>query len=450
MNHYTLRAQLDLLRTREISPLELMEAHWAEIEARNPEVNAFTQLYAEEARATARQQTEAPETGALAGLTLTIKDCFDIAGKPTYCGSKLRADHRASRDSAAVQRLKAAGAIIVGKTSTPEFLANYESDNHLIGRTNNPLDLTLTPGGSSGGESAAIAAFMSAGGVGSDGGGSIRWPAHCCGIAGLKPTPGRVSAAGHYPAIANPGGMMGVAGPMARTVADVRLLFETLRGYDSDDPYSVPFIPEPVGSLAGIRIGVWPQFYQTPVQAACAQSVAQAAQRLSGVDGLEVEEFQPRGLERAPNLWSFLFTELPAPFTREYIDGRRDQTHWTGTEFLDQIANRPAPTGRQVVEVLAARDSMRASLLRQMQETPVILHPAAGMTAFPHRVRRYDTPAKQIGLFEGTFPLVWANLLGLPSLLVPMGGAGVQLIGRPYSEELLLAIGERLEASAGL
>lgn len=447
LNHHTLRDQLALLRSREISPLDLLDAHLGEIEARNPEVNAFTQLYADDARETARQQTEAGTTGALAGLTVTIKDCFDIAGKPTYCGSKLRADHRASRDSAAAQRLKAAGAIIVGKTSTPEFLANYESDNHLIGRTNNPLDLSLTPGGSSGGEAAAIAAFMSAGGVGSDGGGSVRWPAHCCGLAGLKPTPGRVSAAGHYPAIANPGGMMGVAGPMARTVADVRLLFEALQGYDSDDPYSVPFQPEALPPLAGIRIGVWPQFYQTPVQVACSEGIALAAKRLAGLEGMVVDEFAPRGLERAPNLWSFLFTELPAPFTRDFIEGRRDQTHWTGTEFLDQIASRPALTGRQVVEVLAARDSMRASLLRQMQETPVILHPAAGMTAFPHRTRRYDTPAKQIGLFEGTFPLVWANLLGLPSLVVPVGGVGVQLIGRPYSEELLLAIGERLEAA---
>jgi Asp-tRNA(Asn)/Glu-tRNA(Gln) amidotransferase A subunit family amidase len=263
----------------------------------------------------------------------------------------------------------------------------------------------------------------------------------------LKPTPGRVSAAGHYPAIANPGGMMGVAGPMARTVADVRLLFEALQGYDSDDPYSVPFQPEALPPLAGIRIGVWPQFYQTPVQVACSEGIALAAKRLAGLEGMVVDEFAPRGLERAPNLWSFLFTELPAPFTRDFIEGRRDQTHWTGTEFLDQIASRPALTGRQVVEVLAARDSMRASLLRQMQETPVILHPAAGMTAFPHRTRRYDTPAKQIGLFEGTFPLVWANLLGLPSLVVPVGGVGVQLIGRPYSEELLLAIGERLEAA---
>src|SRR5439155_19652062 len=109
------------------------------------------------------------------------------------------------------------GAIVLGKTNCPEFLANYETDNFITGRTNNPWNLELTPGGSSGGEAAAISSFCSAGGVGSDGGGSIRIPAHCCGIAGLKPTPGRVSGAGHFPAMGNPGGLLGVAGPLART-----------------------------------------------------------------------------------------------------------------------------------------------------------------------------------------------------------------------------------------
>src|SRR5205807_3775838 len=117
---------------------------------------------------------------------------------------------------------------------------NYETDNYVTGRTNNPWDIERTPGGSSGGEAAAIAACCSAGGIGSDGGGSIRIPAHFCGIAGLKPTPGRVSAAGHFPAISHPGGLLGVAGPMARTALDLRLLFSVLAGYDAEDPFSAP------------------------------------------------------------------------------------------------------------------------------------------------------------------------------------------------------------------
>jgi amidase len=440
LNRLNLREQRDLIATGGASALEVVDAHLAEIEKTNPVVNAFVRVFADEARTEAR----APRKGALSGVPVSIKDSFDVAGFPTYCGSKLRLDHRASTDAACVAKLRAAGAILIGKTNTPEFLANYETDNWITGRTNNPLDPALTPGGSSGGESAAIAAHLSAGGVGSDGGGSIRWPAHCCGIAGLKPTPGVVSAAGHFPVISNPAGMMGVAGPMARTVADVKLLFEVLRGYDAQDPYAAPVAPI-LPKLEGLRVGVWPQFYKTPVQEECAAAVAKAADALANA-GYTIEEFEPRGLERAPNLWAFLFTELSAPFTRELIEGRRELTHWTGTEFLDAIEGRPEPTGRKVVEVLSARDAMRANLLRQMQDVPAILTAAAGMTAFRHRQRRFQTPSKEIGLFEGTFPLVWANLLGLPALTVPAGGLGVQLVGAPYSEDLLLALGERLEA----
>src|SRR5690606_41811253 len=129
------------------------------------------------------------------------------------------------------------GAIVVGKTNGPEFLVNYETDNSITGWTANPHDKTRSAGGSSGGEAAAIASYCSAGGIGSDGGGSIRIPAHFCGIAGLKPTPGRIPATGHFPEISHPGGLLGVAGPMARTVKDVRMLFDVLAGYDPLDPF---------------------------------------------------------------------------------------------------------------------------------------------------------------------------------------------------------------------
>jgi len=421
------------VRNRTASPLELVEAHIAEFEHRNPQVNAFIQPLHDQARERAMQ----PLSGPLAGVPVTVKDSFDITGLPTYCGSKLRLLHRADRNAAVVERFLAAGAIILGKTNTPEFLMNYESDNHIAGRTNNPLDLTRTSGGSSGGESAAIAAYMSAGGIGSDGGGSVRWPAFCCRIVGLKPTPGRISMIGHFPVSSHPSGFMGVAGPMARTVADVRILFDVLKGYDPEDPFSAPVDVAP--TAARPRIGVWPQFYATPVQPACVELVAKAAKRLAAA-GFPVDEFEPRGLERAPNLWAFLFSELSAPFLRDMIDGRRADTHWTGVEMLDMVGGTLEPSGRRVVEILSARDAMRANLLRQMREFPVILTAGAGMEAFPHRSRRYPTATKEIGLFEGTFPLTWANLLGLPALAV----AGVQLVGAPYSDELLLDIGEAL------
>src|SRR5689334_2133996 len=175
-----------MVRERSVSPSELVEAHLREIEERNPALNAFVEVFAERAREEARASQH--PAGLLAGVPVTVKDSFDVAGVPTRAGSRLRSAQPAAADAVAVARLRAEGAIILGKTNTPELLASYETDNFLTGRTNHPLDPERTPGGSSGGEAAAIAAFCSPGGLASDGGGSIRVPAHFCGIAGLKPT----------------------------------------------------------------------------------------------------------------------------------------------------------------------------------------------------------------------------------------------------------------------
>lgn len=434
-------------RAGRISPAELVDAHLRQIELVNPSVNAFVRIFAEEARAAN------PPQGPLYGVPVTIKDCFDVQGTATACGSRLRCDHRATKDAAAVARLRAAGAIVIGKTNCPEFLTNYESDNHIAGRTNNPWDLTRTSGGSSGGESAAIAAFCSAGGVGSDGGGSIRWPAHCTGIAGLKPTPGRVSGAGHYPVMAHPGGLMGVAGPMARTVGDVRALFDALEGYDIEDPFSVPVSPA-VPSLASLRVGVMEQFYQVPVEAAVRHAVRKAAALLAGI-GCVVDEFVPQGLERAPNLWGFLFTDVAAPFTRELIAGRENDVHWTGIELYNLVKDNTEPTAKRLVEVLGMRDAMRATFLKQLQDVPVVLLPASGVEAFRHRERKFKTEGKDINLFQAMMPLTFGNLLGLPALVLPMSLSengmpiGVQLIAAPWREELLLELGMRLEEARG-
>ena len=162
-NHLTLVEMARQIQTRRLSPVELTEAHLRQIEKPNPKLNAFVMLLAGEARRTAREREAATMrgegTGPLGGVPVTVKDSFDMAGLPTLCGSKLRANHRAAADSTTVSRLRRAGAVILGKTNCPEFLMNYETDNHITGRTNNPWDLARTPGGSSGGEAAAIAPF---------------------------------------------------------------------------------------------------------------------------------------------------------------------------------------------------------------------------------------------------------------------------------------------------
>jgi amidase len=438
------------IRAREVSPVEAVEASLRRIEAVNPKINAFMTLLGDQAREAAKTLTG---SGPLWGVPLSIKDSLDVAGQPTWCGSRFFGQV-AKRDSAVARMFRTAGGIIVGKTNTPEFLANYESDNHLIGRTNNPWNLEFTAGGSSGGESAAISSFCVAGGMGSDGGGSVRIPAHFCGIAGLKVTPGRISAAGHVPPIQHPGGLLGVVGPMARSVRDVRALFEVCSAYDPEDPFAAPVTPLPV--TLPCRVGVMEQFLSVPVQEPVRQAVLQAAKLFRDI-GFQADEFRPQGLERAPNVWSFFFTDLPSRITAKFIEGREDQAHWTGTEFLQRILSTPEPTGLQVVEMLGERDRIRLDIMRQMREqrTPILLMPVCGVPAFRHRERKWETASKKIGLFEAMMPVTVWNLTGFPALTVPMAISpeglpiGIQLIAQPFSEELLLAAGEQLEAARG-
>jgi len=445
---------VSMVRDGLISPVELVEAHLRQIERRNPEVNAFVTVLAERALADARNCQRAMSLGEplglLHGVPVTVKDSFDVAGLSTRSGSLLRADVPAAQDSVVVARLRSQGAILLGKTNTPEFLASYETDNRITGRTNHPLDPERTPGGSSGGEAAAIASFCSAGGVGSDGGGSIRVPAHFCGIAGLKPTPGRIPSVGHFPSMGYPGGLTGVVGPMARSAQDLRLLFSVLAGYEPQDPISAP-VPLRPPAATNVRIGMWEQFYQVPVDPQIRAAVHRAAALFEQI-GMPVEAFQPRGLERAPNVWAFLFSQWPASATRKLVADRQSEAHWT---LLESLGSKEV-SGEEVLVNLAARDRMRAALLRQMVDVPVLLMPVCGIPAFRHRERKWMVEGKEIGQFQAMMPAVVANVLGLPAVALPMGVSkeglpiGVQLLGRPYEDELLLDLAVRLEEAAGV
>lgn len=442
-----------MVNERAISPAELVEAHLRRIEERNPELNAFVSVFGEEARAAARKSeallTRGEPLGLLHGVPLTIKDSFDIEGQATLAGSRLRVGHRANEDAAAVKRLRAEGAILLGRTNTPEMLSNYDTDNNVTGRTNNPWDLKRTPGGSSGGEAAAIAAFCSPGGIASDGGGSIRIPAHFCGIAGLKPTPGRIPTTGHFPSLGHPGGLTSVVGPMARSAQDLRLLFSALASFDERDPFSVP-APLVKPESRGARIGVWPQFYEAPVDPEIRAAIMEGARLLSEAH-FEVDEFRPTGLERAPNTWGFLFSQWPQIAARRMYEGREDDMHWTLSEFW----SNETPTAEQVLLQLAARDRLRASLLRQMEGRAAVIMPVCNVPAFEHRQRGWKIGGREIGIFQATMPAVIANVLGLPAVAIPMAVSaaglplGVQLMGRPYSDELLLDIAIQLEEARG-
>ncbi len=196
------------------------------------------------------------------------------------------------------------------------------------------------------------------------------------------------------------------------------------------------------------------QFCDVPVQSSVRKAIGDAAAALAGI-GFEVHSFRPEGIERAANLWSFFFGELPARGLKERIAGRENEAHWTYTENLDRALDRPPAPGWQVMESLAARDAMRRRLLEQMRRFPVLLLPVSSVVAFRHRERRFETEAKPIGLFQAMMSATTFNVLGLPGLSVPFGMSeeglpvGVQLVARPWEEELLLEIGARLEAVRG-
>src|ERR1700740_1531470 len=253
---------LEKFHRKEISPVELTTAHLNRIAHIQNQINPFVHIDAESAHARARESESRIARGEilrpLEGIPLTVKSSLDVAGWPCPAGSLLRKDYIPVTNATLVSRLEDAGAILLGNTNTPEFLMAYEADNRVTGKTSNPWNPAYSAGGSSGGEAAAIASGCSMGGVGSDGGGSIRTPAHFSGICGLKPTPGRIPDTGTFPPGAGAFGWIGVVGPMARTGADLRLLFEVMAGSDPGDALSAPVPLREISAadLRGLRIGI--------------------------------------------------------------------------------------------------------------------------------------------------------------------------------------------------
>ena len=398
------------LDSRKLSALELLDSHRRQVERLQPLLNAYTRVFDDPLHLPAAD-------GPLAGIPISIKDSLDIAGEATVCGHLPRVGHRATRHALCVSRLIEAGAVVIGKTNTPEMLMNWETYNDAYGVTRNPWDLDRTPGGSSGGESAAIAACMSAGGIGSDGGGSIRLPAALTGICGLKPTPGRVPATGHFPNVGYPGGLLGVIGPMARTVEDLCLLFRVVAGHADSDPFSVPFPPTDLPVVPRIGIVDHPVVQLTLpfVESTCG-------------------EFAPQDWRRIYEVWRFFFLKLnahpigfPTPHTAEYFS----------------IA---PPTAQEMLEMFAARDALRVKFLMALDEFPILLLPNPGFGAW----RTGEFPG-----VDSMTSMCAANLLGLPSLAIPVGfdndgmPLSIQALAKPWQEELLLDFGLRLERARG-
>ncbi len=451
------------IREKKISPVEVVDAHLTQIENLNPMLNAFVHVDANAARRAAQGAEAAvmhaktrKALGPLHGIPVSVKSSFEVSGMRCESGTRLRAGYVPAQDAPLVARLRAAGAIVLGLTNTPELLMAWETDNLLYGRTNNPWDLERTPGGSSGGEAAAIAAGMSAGGVGSDGGGSIRVPAHFSGICGLKPTPGRIPASGHYPVSAGPFSSIGVVGPMARTVADLKILFGVMQGPDIGDTCAapVPLLWPSDNETRNLRIGYFEDDGRTPVTRETRAAVRIAAEALRSA-GFQVEPFQPEGLEQARQLWWKYFVVAGGMLLRPMFEGREADLSPILKQFLEISAAEPPLTADTLLNCWIERDLLRARFFAQMQRYPILLCPAAAIPAFRHGERRWQIEGKTVDYLDAWSYTEFFNLLGNPAAVVPVGQSseglpvGVQIIGRPWEEEEVLSVAGALESVCG-
>jgi Asp-tRNA(Asn)/Glu-tRNA(Gln) amidotransferase A subunit family amidase len=471
MEHFTLSEELTtksaselakLIRARTVSPVEVVEAHLNRIERINPQLNAIVTLAPDaldRARAAESALTTGGEIGPLHGLPLTVKDTIETEGARTISGSRLLTEHVPVRDAAVVARLKSAGAIVLGKTNTPEMAAYYECDNPVFKRTNNPYDLSRTSGGSSGGEAAAIAACLSPGGIGSDLAGSIRLPAHFCGVAGLKPTMGRVSMDGHIPAATGPLSLGACIGPLARSVADLSLLFGVIAdATQSEISYQDTSLDRDAARLQGLRVAWYTDDGVAPVTRETRDAVLAAAKALSD-RGLEVDEARPPGVADGFRLWIDLFAPAVTEQLREFYRGREDQAGPQVGAMLGKFDARTDLNDRvgeagKLAAAMVERERLREELLRWMKTTPLILAPVGSTPAFEHGARRVEVRGESISVFRAFSYSQTFNVFGLPSVVVPAGRSeglpiGVQIVGRPFAERTVLAAAALLEAALG-
>ena len=457
-SYRTIEEIREKIRRKEISPLEILDAHLRRIDIAQPRLNPFAHVDVENATRQAREAEAAvmrgEHLGPLHGVPVTVKSCMDVTAWPCAAGSVLRKEYRPCQDAPLVARLKSAGAVLLGNTNTPENLMAYETNNLLTGRTSNPWDLSRTSGGSSGGEAAAIASGCSVGGVGSDGGGSVRVPAHFCGICALKPTPGRVPSTGHFPPSSGAFPWLGVVGPMARTIADVRTIFEAICGSDSGDSLSAPkSAKRPAESkLQATRIGILDSPALGTATPETIAAVDRAASYLAAKN-FQVEHRHLDGLEQALELWWFFFGTVVGHLFRRNIS-KAEEKHLSPMfcEYLQEATPQTPLTLDNFIFTCSERDLLRARLIDRMSATPILLSPVCLAPAFPHG---HGTWKPGTGYRDTMRHAQWINLAGFPAATVPVAltadglPIGVQVIGRPYEDELVLAVAEAIEESRG-
>jgi amidase len=443
---------------RELSSAEVVNAHLARIDAVNPALNAVVRVLAEEARAGAVLADErlaaGEKVGPLHGVPFTVKENIDMAGLPTTWGVPALAQAVVPADAPVVERMRAAGAIPIGRTNLPDMALRVHTTSSLHGLTRNPWHPGRTAGGSSGGEASALASGMSPIGLGNDIGGSLRNPANACGIASIRPSAGRVPDAGYVPAEDRMLAMqlMNVQGPMARRV-DVRLGLRVLMGAHPRDPWSVDAQFDGPPLARPIRVAVLPEPPGGSTDPKVAAVVRRAAQALADA-GYVVEEAGPPRYEDAVSCW----TRLIMGDFGSVLGMLTPMMGADATTFLNRF-NQAVPPLADVAawsHLMTERDGIARAWSIFMADRPLLLSPTWTQLPFEHG---FDsaTPAGTAATKELMRPVVPANLLGLPSACVPAGRdaatglpIGVLITGRRMREDLCLEAAEAIEARLGV
>ena len=440
------------IREKQVSASELVRACLRRIDEVNPQLNAVVQICSEQALKEARDADQklarGDVVGPLRGVPFTLKDAIESKGVICTGGTEGRAHYIPAEDAVVVKRLRAAGAILLGKTNCPELGWAWEADNLIYGRTNNPYDLTLSPGGSSGGESAIIAAGGSAFGLGSDAGGSVRFPAHCTGIASIKPTSGRVPRTGHFP---GPGGLLDAIwqiGPLARNVKDLALVLPVISGVDMRDPAIVPM---PLGDpraivLPKLRIAFHTDNGIVAPSSEIAEAVKKAASMLSEL-GVSVEEVRPPAIEQTYEIYFGLFTADGGAGIESLLrDVGTTRVHPLMQRVLD-LQHQGAKSVAELGELIGHWDAFRRAMLSFMANYDALLCPVCSFAGMEHG-STYD----RLSCFSYTMT---SNLTGWPAAVVRGGTTqkglpiGVQVVARPWREDVALAIAQALQDTLG-
>ncbi|HZE69760.1 MAG TPA: amidase [Pyrinomonadaceae bacterium] len=442
-------ALCDMMRRREVSPVDVLQAHLRRIEKINPRLNAIVTI-APDAVSKAKEAEAAiiqgKAIGELTGLPITIKDTIETAGLRSTSGSSRRAHFVPNRDAPAIARLKAKGAIILAKTNTAEMAMDYTADNPVFGRTHNPYDLSRTPGGSSGGEAAAIAACLSPAGIGSDLAGSIRIPSHFCGIAGLKPGSARVPGAGQFPPSIGPYSLGSAIGPLARYVEDLKLLFSAL--------IDVPLQESKGDALQGQRVGWYASDDTAPVTAETLRAVESAARALADA-GLAVQECRPPGIEQGFDLWLKLFSWASVVQLRDVYQDHEEEGGGFVRWRLATADDTLTPSLDDYIHAWMERDRLREALIDWMARTPLLVAPVGATPAFKHDTLKISVAGERIGVFRAFSYSQSFNAFDLPAVSVPAGRSaeglpiGIQIIGRPFAEFEVLRAARIVEKALG-